>query len=473
MLVVISDLHFEEERTDKIDNFGSPAHSVDVARNLPASAFLKVVSEVVAHVRRSGAQHLDLALAGDIFDLHRTRLWFGDDVRPYTTSPKQQGQLERKVLEILSAIENEKSVQESLRVLRNLAEQWFAPDPNRPEDLEKIEQSVTLHYFPGNHDRLANATPAIRAKVRKLLGLKGNDAPLPHYLEFADPRVLIRHGHEYDRYNFSTDHTGDKIFATIPDSEYDAPAFGDCTTVDVGSRLPYLFRRRFESQILDNSPGNKANQQNLKRMYERLLEFDDVRPQSALLDFVLNIEEPTWTPDKVWTYIEPVAKELLDEVSENGFFVESLKRLAPGWIPERRKFLAWLFKTKLWHIGLPLRVIRPVAHFFIHSREKEGPEVFAGRESAVQAGKVRFVIAGHTHDPQVALVSAANHFRRFYVNTGTWRRRVFCMADRSAFGSAKALTYVMVYASSEDRSGAASKNESFDYWSGFTERWIP
>jgi hypothetical protein len=47
------------------------------------------------------------------------------------------------------------------------------------------------------------------------------------------------------------------------------------------------------------------------------------------------------------------------------------------------------------------------------------------------------------------------------------------MADRSAFGSAKALTYVMVYASSEDRSGAASKNESFDYWSGFTERWIP
>jgi hypothetical protein len=87
---------------------------------------------------------------------------------------------------------------------------------------------------------------------------------------------------------------------------------------------------------------------------------------------------------------------------------------------------------------------------------------------------VRFVVAGHTHEPQVAFIDGSGDFDRYYVDTGTWRMRVLPVTDRSSFAAVKALTYVTVYSSAEDqgrRTPTPEKRESFDYWSGFTQRW--
>ena len=82
------------------------------------------------------------------------------------------------------------------------------------------------------------------------------------------------------------------------------------------------------------------------------------------------------------------------------------------------------------------------------------------------------MVAGHTHDPQVGFVNGSAAFDRFYVDTGTWRRRLLAGGQPLRFGNVKSLTYVTVYASSEDRSTASSlKTESFDFLSGYTERW--
>jgi hypothetical protein len=103
-----------------------------------------------------------------------------------------------------------------------------------------------------------------------------------------------------------------------------------------------------------------------------------------------------------------------------------------------------------------------------------GPERFVAREKDVKDREVRFIVAGHTHHPKVALITADRHGERYYVDTGTWRNRIISTAmGIRQFGRLKALTYAVVYGSMEDKGNRSesAKLESFDYWSGFTQRW--
>ena len=106
MLVVVSDLHFEEEKSDVIPGKGGfPAASF--SRNLPGKAYQSFIAHLASEAIRNKAERLDLVFAGDIFDLHRTSLWMDDDVRPYVNTTEVDEDLERRVIKILKAIQNE------------------------------------------------------------------------------------------------------------------------------------------------------------------------------------------------------------------------------------------------------------------------------------------------------------------------------------------------------------------------------
>jgi len=149
-------------------------------------------------------------------------------------------------------------------------DQSYLVDPDDPASETSFPVEVGIHYLPGNHDRLANATDRIRARVRELLGLSAQRGQFPHELRFQDPAVLIRHGHEYDRYNFSVDHRHQPpvLPGSFPAVEYDDPTLGDFTTVEVALQLAVLFRQHYDDICSDPV---KA------QVYQRLLEFDDVR----------------------------------------------------------------------------------------------------------------------------------------------------------------------------------------------------
>jgi UDP-2,3-diacylglucosamine pyrophosphatase LpxH len=465
MLVVISDLHFEEETSDQIPGTQNK-HAVAFKRNLPAIAFQQVVADLAGEAVRNKAKRLDLVLAGDIFDLHRTQLWFEEDaspLRPYVACDEIAGSLdlERKLLQILTAITLEPEVAQSLEVFRRLSGGRYVEEPGKPRARDvDFPVQVKLHYLPGNHDRLANATPRMRIRVRESLGLSpGGDSPFPHVLVCADPRVLVRHGHEYDRFNFSADYSGRAIPASIGESEYGQPTFGDFVTVQLASRLPNLFRKYHGDRAILDSPV-------LRMLYVRLLEFDDLRPQSALPDFMLEIPGSGLLETAIWRELRPVIRLLLDELSEQEFLWRWLHRLRVSWLI---RLALW---SRVWRLGLPLWLIRLAAGRM--SSDAEGPERFAAREEVIREKRARLVIAGHTHQPQVAHLSTTEGLKQYYVDTGTWRNRVLASDRRTSFGRLKALTYVVVYGSDEDashRHPTASKQESFDFWSGFTQRW--
>ena len=99
------------------------------------------------------------------------------------------------------------------------------------------------------------------------------------------------------------------------------------------------------------------------------------------------------------------------------------------------------------------------------------PELMASRETLLQEKRVRLVIAGHTHQPQLCLIDSDPAADRFYINTGTWRNRIPSTPDERTFGRIKALTYVMLFSAAEDNRLGNETLGTFDYWTGYTQHF--
>ena len=208
MLVIISDMHMEEESSLTIPSSdGNPP--LTFSRNLSPKAYRKIFADLAEEAKRNNVKEMTLVLAGDVFELYRTGLWFvnnPDQTMPFVSNGEVDEGLERKILEILDEIVAEPENGESLEAIRLLQEKIYY-EGKQPRGFP-VER-VTVHYLPGNHDRLANSTPAIRRKVRQLLGMPALSDPFPTHLFCPDEKALIRHGHEYDRFNFAYNYQGD------------------------------------------------------------------------------------------------------------------------------------------------------------------------------------------------------------------------------------------------------------------------
>ncbi|MFN2137002.1 MAG: hypothetical protein ACK2UK_13665 [Candidatus Promineifilaceae bacterium] len=467
MLAVISDLHFEEETSFYLSGDGS-APPLTYQHNLPATPYRLLVQQLAAEADRNKAQKLEFVLAGDIFDLHRSGLWFSanpDGIRPYGTIDQA---LEDETLRILAAITEHARVAEVLAIFQLLAAGRYV---NENGDERSFPVPVELHYLPGNHDRLANASPAIRTAVRGALGLSSHGARFANALSFDEERALVRHGQEYDFANFSVDLRHETSYPTqFPPGYYDNPAFGDFATIDIASQLPSLFRDiHGEETILADAT--------LRMLYLRLLEFDDLRPLTAIFNYFIYADGQAVDKDVAWAAIEPVIIALLDKIHDDPFLLGWLETFDQPWldlIDAVQAVLAakpWRWTSK----RLPLELAESVASVALRSTAKRpSTENYVRRESGIQNGYFRYVIAGHTHTPRISLISNDKLGERYYVDTGTWRNRVLATYDFEQFGRLKALNYMIAYGPNEDRGALPPerlKIASFDYWSGLTQGW--
>ena len=458
MIAVISDLHFEEEASDVIYSGGK---EIVFRRNLDPKAYRGFIATMADEVRRRCAESFELVIAGDLFDFSRTTLWFRDELRPYVSLEQISPELEQKVLAMLEAIAAEPPVRTTLELFRSLsAGKYLAYDRKSRQWIEQeFPCPAKITCLAGNHDRLANASPKIRSRIRESIGGKGDD-PFLHYLVFDDPDVLIRHGHEYDDNNFAIDMPKDQpIPLTIDEAGYSQANFGDFITIDVAVRLPYLFRRKYgDEQIVKDAV--------LSALYLRLLQFDDVRPQSALLDYLLDVSCGGFSAEDAWEKLVPVLQDLLADIHDNRFFRHWLARRAKPWAPAELDLARGLLELGGFRNRPAREAARKIAHFMMGG-EPDQPQLWAMREELIQNNQVHLVLAGHTHLPEVCLIKTDDSGNRFYINTGTWRDVIPSTPDGRTFGRLSALTYVTLYSKSEQDESC----NSFDYWTGFTKDW--
>src|SRR5215475_13986347 len=120
MIVVISDLHFEEEASDVIPGRGERP-DVTCHRNLSSRAYRNFIAQMAEQAARRKVREFHLIIAGDLFDFSRTTLWFSDGLRPYVSLEKVNEPLEQKTLGILEATAREPRAKEALEVFHLLA----------------------------------------------------------------------------------------------------------------------------------------------------------------------------------------------------------------------------------------------------------------------------------------------------------------------------------------------------------------
>ncbi len=442
MLVVISDLHFQDTRNDTIQDINGRLVNVD--RNVSADAFYMVFEELFSVAEAKKAKELIVVLAGDIFDLNRSSRWQLTGYRPYgdkASPPEKWGPV---ALDILADII--KSNQETFDVFKSLIspQSWIASALNKPSI------PFEFMYIPGNHDRIVNLYPPLYQTVGKIFDLDGS-TKFVHEVCRDDYGVHIRHGHEYDRHNFAGWIPPAGPFK-VNERDYDMAPLGDFVTIEIAAGLAYEYRTTYEDAI---KAGDKTHQD----IYCKLLEFDDLRPQSDIMDFV----------GDAWGSLAPVADKVIRRSLESKFLRDQLG-ICGKILPVLK-----VLPTKC----MPTRFIIRL----ISGMKSQGPDAweYAKREPSLDLysndSKCLYAVSGHTHCPNVEFLRNQNADQGgkeyFFFDTGTWRQQIRKCRDERSFSKAKALTYVVFYRPDENISkNTIGTKHSFDYWSGFTKKAV-
>ncbi len=444
MLVVLSDLHFSEAQSTKIGN-------LTFNKNLHVETYQAYLKEINQVAVANGINQVDLVLAGDILEITRSGIWFENGDRPYQDNRaiKPGSVTEATILRIINAISNEDRVRETLEMFRNIQGQF---------DVE-----VKLHYILGNHDRLVNATPRIRQTVREMLGLSGTDLIFDHQFLARENEggtfCLVRHGHEYDPMNFSVNtQVLESIPTEFPEKVYGAAPLGDITTIEFGAALPHYFISEYgENEILNNPI--------LMALYERLMGFDDVRPTSALLAYIFST--PGVKKRQAWEYLAPCFKRLLNTLSETPAFISQITQ-ASTLTGAQRLLLRGLLNSDLVKRDVPYWMVKQLMKQVSKEIKLSSPVKWAKKEALIQdkTSGCKCIISGHTHFPEVSLMSAKKGDERYYINTGTWRNTIPATRNFEGFGRLKTMTKVIVFQPSENSSRKNEAGWSFHFLTG-------
>ena len=463
MISIVSDLHLQHTALDRIRRREDGALlETRVVRNVNAAALSLLFAEIVDNAKRAKAKLVELVFAGDIFEMHRTPLWLlaGEQRRPTLHPAAASPELERKALEILAAIE-----QDNLAFFQTLAS--IVDDGrsvHRAKDVALDGIVVIPHYIPGNHDRLLQLWPSTRLKVRELLrvpAVNGQlDAPFPHVLErdrSTGYGVRIRHGHEYDPTNFSEAFDPHALPTQLA---YEKPTLGDFVTIDIAMRLAVAFRAHYAREL--RAPGLAGDP--FRRMYAALTEFDDVRPQSMLLQYVtdhLGAKQET-TMD----LLRPVLRDAYETAAADAFFVSEAERLGFGEF--FKGTLANLIENALVTIsGSSTAELVKLWQKFQHRSNANGPARAAASEPGLTSGEISLVVAGHTHEPDHVSVPGEGlpgplRKEAYFLDTGTWRTRIDA-GENGTFGRLRSYTMVFCY---HDDELSTSDQRRFESWTG-------
>ena len=444
MLIVLSDLHFSETKSSQIG-----MHRF--TRNLLPENYSAYFDEINKFAQANHIQTVDLVLAGDILEISRSAIWLEGEDRPYIDyhAVEPGSEAEATILKIIQAIAEDEHVAETLNLFQNLQGHFDMP--------------IKLHLILGNHDRLANATPAIRKVVRELFGLTGGEALFDHHLILQDhlgkPFCLVRHGHEYDRTNFAIDVLEQESIPTfIPESVYGQSSLGDITTIEFGASLPWLFVRRYGAEQILNDP-------TLLALYQRLMEFDDVRPATAWLSFLFST--PGVDEKRTWELMEPCFTDIIKNLSTHKQFMSTLKQTAAI-----NKLSRWLFqlliRSRIIEGGVPYWLVKLIMDRVSKTIKLKTQADWAKREELIldEASGCKCVISGHSHFAEVALLSSNNGEERYYLNTGTWRNYIPATKHYDHFGRLRALTKVIVFYPMERDQEVNGRTWAFHFLSG-------
>lgn len=422
MFIIMSDLHFADSNLLSVgEKFFN--------HNLPPEVYRAYFLEIAEFIRNDNIKDVDLILAGDIFEITRSALWLKDHLRPYAHNDEvtDGSELEGRICEIMDAIASDHRVSATLHIFRNLS--------------RTLQRPVRIHFIPGNHDRLLNASKRLRNRTRGFLGMEPSDLPFEHQYEHRtnrDTRMLVRHGHEYDSANFGVNVNNWLEIPTEIDREYYAkPVFGDIVTVEIAAKLPVLFKQCYGEERIQDTP-------NLSVIFQRLIDFDNVRPSNALINFLFST--PGLTTKEVWRLTEPVFVRMLDEMAFSPDIIRQMIDFGRLSGISAASFRAAI-NTRLWRNGLPFWIFKGLLAPISRRSKIEDQSSIILKEACLREdhSPIRCIVSGHTHNPLVQLMKVEDGHETYYINTGTFRNVIAATPNLRDFARLRSKARVLIF----------------------------
>jgi UDP-2,3-diacylglucosamine pyrophosphatase LpxH len=394
MLIVISDLHFSD---------GSSS------RNISHRAFSHFFQHIKRGLREENKEII-VVFAGDTFDLLRSDYWMTVkyEEKPWAEERRRSGVGEQEaglkkpytkhLKTIFERILNENTA--SLAIIRQ-AEDLFQNVP------------VKMFIIPGNHDRMLLEIEGYKDILNEHLG----DISIAEGLyENKDYGVRIRHGHEYDAYNF----------------EDNGVPIGDINTVELFVQLPFEIKKRYPE------------------LADELRCIEDIRPQWRIFDYL----GATYPEGEINRCIKEATRETIErflKIPDVKKWID--KHDTSSLIDDADKLKYALYIFKLLPLSWAEKFLKIFSHFEIGEHHYE---------DMAEIEKVLYSVYGHTHTENISFLGITAESRhRYYVNTGTWRERI-AASSSGMFSRYKTLTYAVFYTKEERH----TEFPSFELWNG-------
>ncbi|MBW2029818.1 MAG: hypothetical protein JRH06_16240 [Deltaproteobacteria bacterium] len=469
MLVAISDIHFVDGTAGE--------------HNLPFGAFNSVfLADICSLASEKKAKELKILLLGDIVDLIRSTKWFDvePEDRPWGEKgladipfPRRGSTTERQCMKIFGKVSKKslrrKTPPTSLPKDTILHKNWetfklFRDLRRHLSERCDRDLPVEIIYVPGNHDRLCNLYPSLRDAVGDALGVSRGPAHVDgdpeaewwyrYCFSDRDHGVHARHGHQFDIWNFGggNDHGREGHLQV---------AIGDLFTTEFAVKIPWLLERV-----------GKRYRGVTRELVESTKDIDNVRPLSSIMEWIyyrLKREDQGEVRKAFGEVFERIVEDLLDNPlvqqwrSPKTHIDEALRLASNPW-------MSWLPKGI---VGmLDVEDLLPLLVGMAGSSDDPEKDVYT--RSAYNEGiwredrDIHFILYGHTHVPVQRPLDARDR-EIFYLNTGTWRDRIYktvALDKAYDFVNLKQMTYTIVFRKDEDPRGKEVGTLSFDVWSG-------
>lgn len=390
MLIVISDLHFNDETT---------------SLNVSHRAFSHFFNYIKGSMRNE-YKELVIVFAGDTFDLLRSDYWINVDEKekPWNVPSMEQGVWSK---------ENKSYYQKHLKQILNNIIKTNRTSLNIIKQAEELfSVPVTKIMVPGNHDRMLKEIEDYQTMLSNTIG------PImivDGAYENQDYGVTIRHGHEFDAYNFEN--------GGIP--------IGDVNAVELFVRLPFFIKGQ------------------LPELADELKSIEDIRPQWRIFDYL----HTTYTDHEVKYVIEKSIGATIDYFFSLPYVKQWIaKHDTYHPFDEADKLQYLLYLSRLTPVGWMEKLLKVFSYF---EMKESHYEEMAEKEASL------YVVYGHTHKEHVAFLGFHNNLHRYYINTGTWRERVLA-SNKGFFTCYKTMTYAIFYKKEE----RLTEFPAFEIWNG-------
>lgn len=350
-----------------------------------------------------GLEKLEIIILGDFIDVIRSTKWNGN-IQPWADKKVIKATVDFIVKDV---IEKNKSIFDEIKSYASMG--------------------VTITYVMGNHDRLINSESYddIRKKLQIALGLEPTGEKFPWTYPSGDLPVYAAHGNDYDIYNTTIN---------IENPEGDA-------LNPLGDAIVTLLINPYPQKVYDL--------QNDKNVLEKLQEIDNLRPSTCAPFWIHYVGQERKDLKDI---LQKQWENLMEEFSGNTFVDDWSKKQRDDYF-KLKKGLECLTNTTM------AKLYEKFSGFL----NREDP--YAKQAMDIIRSKYDYVLFGHTHESYAQLLDVQDGKKKYYINTGTWRRRVVpgkYKKDDIVFGNQRSIDYVLFTIDDSK----PNKIKEFQLWNG-------